>query len=97
MDVTNAGARAGATVVQLYVGFPGSKMDRPVKLLRGFEKVELSPRETKRVTFGVKVDDLAYYDTDARRWIVETMEYPVYVGSSSRAGDLLSAAFRVVE
>jgi beta-glucosidase len=97
VDVTNAGARAGATVVQVYVGFPGSKVDRPVKLLRGFDKVDLAPRETKRVTLGVKVDDLAYYDPDARRWIVETMEYPVYVGSSSRSDDLLRTSFRVVE
>jgi beta-glucosidase len=97
VDVTNTGARPGAAVVQLYVGFPGSKVDRPVKLLRGFEKVELSPRETTRVTLGLKVDDLAYYDPDTRRWIVETMEYPVFVGGSSRAGDLLRASFRVVE
>jgi beta-glucosidase len=81
----------------LYVGFPGSKVDRPVKLLRGFDKVDLSPGETKRVTLGVNVNDLAYYDATARRWIVERMEYPVYVGPSSRSGDLLRASFRVVE
>jgi beta-glucosidase len=97
VDVTNSGARAGAAVVQLYVGFPGSKVDRPVKLLRGFDKVDLSPGETKRVTLGVNVNDLAYYDATARRWIVERMEYPVYVGPSSRSGDLLRASFRVVE
>jgi beta-glucosidase len=97
VDVTNTGARAGAAVVQLYVGFPGSKVDRPVKLLRGFDKVDLSPGETRRVTLGVKVDHLAYYDATARRWTVERMEYPVYVGPSSRSGDLLRASFRVVE
>jgi len=95
VDVTNTGSRPGKEVVQLYVGFPGSKVDRPVKLLRGFEKVALAPGETKRVTMPVKVADLAYYDPAARAWVVERMEYAVLVGPSSRRADLLTASFRV--
>ena len=49
VDVTNTGARAGEEVVQLYVAFDGSSVDRPVKLLRGFKKVSLAPGETKTV------------------------------------------------
>jgi beta-glucosidase len=97
VDVTNTGSRAGDEIVQLYVGFPGSKVDRPVKLLRGFERVSLAPGETKRVSLPVKVTDLAYYDGAARAWTVERLEYPVLVGGSSRSSDLLSARFRVVD
>ncbi|HSD65526.1 MAG TPA: glycoside hydrolase family 3 C-terminal domain-containing protein [Vicinamibacteria bacterium] len=95
VDVTNTGSRAGEEVVQLYVGFPGSKVDRPVKLLRGFEKVALAPGETRRVSLAVKARDLAYYDAGARAWVVEPVEYTVFVGGSSRPADLLRASFRV--
>jgi len=97
VDVTNTGTRVGEEIVQLYVGFPGAKVDRPVKLLRGFEKVRLAPEETKRVTIRVMVKELAYYDTGRKAWAVERMEYPVYVGGSSRMADLLSASFKVTE
>jgi beta-glucosidase len=83
--------------VQLYVGFPGSKVDRPVKLLRGFEKVSLDPGETKRVSLPVRAKDLAYYDTGAKAWVVERVEYAVLVGGSSRASDLLTVPFRVTD
>jgi beta-glucosidase len=95
VDVTNTGPRAGEEAAQLYVGFAGSKVDRPVKLLRGFEKVALAPGETKRVGFVVKAKDLAYYDPEARRWVVEKTDYQVLVGPSSRANDLLAARVRV--
>jgi beta-glucosidase len=97
VSVTNTGSRAGEEVVQLYVGFPGSKVDRPVKLLRGFEKVALTPGETKRVSLAVKARDLAYYDPAGKKWVVERMEYPVFVGPSSRQADLLTASFKVVD
>jgi beta-glucosidase len=96
-DVTNTGSRAGEEVVQLYVGFPGSRVDRPVKLLRGFEKVSLGPGETKRVSLPVKAKDLAYYDADSKSWVVERVEYAALVGGSSRASDLLTVPFRVTD
>jgi beta-glucosidase len=97
VDVTNTGWRAGDEVVQLYVGFTGSKVDRPVKLLRGFEKVGLGPGESKRVALTVNAKNLAYYDPDARRWVVERMEHQVLVGPSSRATELLSAGVTIVD
>jgi len=97
VDVTNAGSRPGEEVVQLYVGFPASKVDRPAKLLRGFEKVTLAPGETRRVTIPVAVKDLAYYDPAAKAWAVERMAYPVFVGPSSRQADLLRTSFEVSE
>lgn len=97
VDVTNAGARAGEEVVQLYVGFPESRVDRPVKLLLGFERVVLSAGETRRVTIPVAVQDLAWYDPEVEAWSVEAARHTVYVGPSSRPDSLLTVAFRVVE
>jgi beta-glucosidase len=96
VDVANTGARGGEEIVQLYVGFAGSKVDRPVKLLRGFAKVALGPGETKRVKLPVKVKDLAYYDPQTKTWLLERMEHVVLVGPSSRSSDLLTACFKVV-
>lgn len=95
VDVTNTGGRAGRATVQLYAGFTSDVVDRPVKLLRGFEGVDLAPGETKRVTLPLRAKDLARYDPDARRWVVDSGEYPVFVGPSSRASDLLRAPLRV--
>src|SRR5262249_40872573 len=71
VSVTNAGGRAGEEIVQLYVGLPSATVDRPVKLLRGFERVALAPGETQRVTLPVKAAELAYYDPSRREWVVE--------------------------
>lgn len=97
VDVTNTGTRRGEEVVQLYVGFGHSRVDRARKLLRGFDKVALEPGETRRVTIPVNAQDLAYYDPDTRGWVVERTEHEVLVGPSSRAADLLRAGFTVVD
>jgi beta-glucosidase len=97
VDVTNTGPRAGEEVVQLYIGFTGSRVERPVKLLRAFEKVALAPGERRTVPLAVAVEDLAYYEVASRSWIVEPMAYEVLVGSSSRRADLLTARVVVVE
>jgi beta-glucosidase len=97
VDVTNAGTRPGEEVVQLYVGFGRSRVDRPRKRLRGFERVALGPGETRRVTIPVKAKDLAYYDPVARKWVVERMEYDVLVGPSSRPSELLVVVVTVVD
>lgn len=95
VDVTNTGARAGEEVVQLYVGFEGSRVDRPVKLLRAFAKVALTPGETRTVRLTVAASDLAWYNVEKQTWEVEPMEYGLFVGGSSRPSDLLTAAFTV--
>lgn len=97
VDVTNTGARAGEEVVQLYVGFEGSPVERPVKLLRAFTKVALDPGETRTVPLRVAAKDLAWYDVRTHGWRVEPMTYGVFVGSSSRAADLLAGRFTVAE
>jgi beta-glucosidase len=95
-DVTNIGEMEGHEVVQLYVGYRGSKVDRPVKELKGFARLDLTPGETKTGLIEVKAEDLAYYDIDAGAWETEEIEYVVYVGPSSRYEDLqLSDTFKV--
>jgi beta-glucosidase len=97
VDVTNAGARAGREVTQLYIGFPNAAIDRPVKLLRGFNKIEIAPGETKTVRFSVNVADLAYWDQASKAWKVERVPHDVYVGGSSRTADLLRTSVTVVD
>jgi beta-glucosidase len=88
VDITNTGGMAGCEVVQLYVGFTASRVDRPVKELKGFTRVHTEPGETRTVSFELKAEDLAYYDVESKTWVVEEGEYTVYVGSSSRTEDL---------
>ena len=97
IDIKNTGDLAGAEVCQVYIGFKHSKIDRPVKLLRGFQKVFLEPKEKQTLTFRIKAADLAYYNTTTKTWAVEEMEYEVYVGNSSRAAALMEGVFRVGE
>lgn len=93
--VRNTGPRPGAEVVQLYVGFPRARIERPVKLLRGFEKVALGPDEARRVRFEVPWEALAYWDEDADDWAVEAVPHEVHVGGSSQPQALLTARFDV--
>jgi beta-glucosidase len=88
VDVTNAGQVAGEEIVQLYVGYPGSKVERAAKELKGFGKLALSPGETKTLTLEVKAEDLAYYNMNNKGWEIEEIEYRVMVGPSSRPEDL---------
>ncbi len=91
VDLENSGERAGEEAVQLYIGFENSAVDRPVKLLKCFDKVRLEPGEKKRVALTVKHEDLAWYNPRFKKWELEAMEYTVYVGGSSQQADLLKA------
>ncbi|HMF34792.1 MAG TPA: glycoside hydrolase family 3 C-terminal domain-containing protein, partial [Candidatus Lokiarchaeia archaeon] len=95
VEVTNTADRAGEEIVQLYVGYVDSAVDRPVKDLKAFSKVALEPGETKSLTLPLKAQDLAYYEVGTSQWVVESIEYVVFIGPSSRAADLLSTPFRV--
>ena len=96
VNVTNSGRLAGEEVVQLYVGFENSGVDRPVKLLRGFQKIGLKPGETKKVLFKISLEDLLWYNPATAEWELEKMEYKLYIGSSSSMKDLLSTTFRCI-
>ncbi len=94
-DVTNTSEVLGSEAVQLYIGFANSSVDRPVKLLRDFDKVLLQAGETKAVSLEVAVDELTWYNPDSQEWELEAMDYEVYVGASSARQDLLMGKFRV--
>jgi beta-glucosidase len=95
-EVTNTGEMEGHEVTQLYVGYKDSKVDRPVRELKGFARLLLKPGETKTGLIEVRAEDLAYYNTEAGAWETEEIEYVVYVGPSSRHEDLqLSDTFEV--
>jgi beta-glucosidase len=93
-DVTNSGTRPGDEVVQLYIRDVVSSVTRPVKELKGFERVSLQPGETRTVAFDVTPDHLAFYDI-GMQWRVEPGEFRVMVGSSSRDEDLQTVTLRV--
>lgn len=84
VNVRNTGKVKGKEVVQLYVGMPESRTIRPVKELRGFEKVELEPGEEKIVTFTLAKRAFAYYRTDISDWYVESGDYTIMAAKSSR-------------
>lgn len=83
VELKNTGSMAGAEVVQVYVGMKDSAVDRPRKLLKGFEKVYLEPGQSVTVTIPVKIDELRYFSNEQRKWILEPGTYLFYVGSSS--------------
>jgi beta-glucosidase len=88
VDVTNTGSRAGDEVVQLYVRYPESKVDRPLKQLRGFQRITLTPGETRAVALRLSAADLAYWDVARHAWTVEPGRVEVMVGPSSADADL---------
>jgi beta-glucosidase-like glycosyl hydrolase len=83
VEVTNTGNRQGDEVVQLYIHEVSPAVKRPVKELRGFERISLKPGETKKVTLTVPAEKLAYYDETAHRFVVKPGAFDVMVGSSS--------------
>ncbi len=95
IDVSNTGNMTGEEVVQMYVGYKNSSLDRPVKDLKGFNKILLTPGEMKTLNLNLKAKDLAYYDVDKKEWVIEKIEYIIYVGPSSRKEDLLTTTFNV--
>jgi beta-glucosidase len=93
VDVTNTGRRRGDEVVQMYIRDDVSSVTRPVKELKGFERVTLAPGEMRRVTFRITPEKLHFYDREMRR-VVEPGKFQVMVGGSSV--DLLTQTFEVV-
>jgi len=91
VDVTNTGDRAGKEVVQLYVRDLESSVERPLRELKGFEKVLIEPGQTRTVTFTLTREDLSFFDAKANRWVAESGAFEVMVGGSSAGG--LTARF----
>ena len=83
VDVKNTGTRAGDEVVQLYVKHLNSAVARPIKELRGFERITLRPNETRTVRLPLKGTDLTYWDADKRSFVVEPGRVSIMLGASS--------------
>jgi beta-glucosidase len=84
LKLANTGPRTGAEVVQLYVRDVKSSLDRPVKELKAFERVELKPGEARTVAFKLDQSALSYFDPAKKAWVAEPGAFEVQVGSSSR-------------
>ncbi|HWD91946.1 MAG TPA: glycoside hydrolase family 3 N-terminal domain-containing protein [Verrucomicrobiae bacterium] len=85
-QITNTGARAGAEVVQLYIrDVAASAGPRPVRELKGFQKIRLEAGESRDVTFSISNHELGYYDT-AGHWLVEPGKFQVWISKDSASG-----------
>ena len=84
VTVQNTGKRAGDEIVQLYVHDLAPKVDRPVRELKGFQRVSLKPGEKKQVVFTLDEGALAYYNVQFHRWKSNEGAYAIEIGASSR-------------
>jgi beta-glucosidase len=96
VDVTNTGKREGTEVVQLYIRDQVSSVTRPVKELKGFQKISLKPGETRTVALDITPESLAFYDVNLR-YVVEPGEFDILVGNSSRDADLQKVVLTVTK
>jgi len=93
-EIENVGQFAGDEVVQLYIRDVAASVTRPVRELKGFQRVTLKPGEKRRIEFTLAFEQLAFYNREMR-FVVEPGEFRVFVGTNSVDG--LEAGFRVVE
>jgi beta-glucosidase len=92
-EVENTGPRAGDEVVQLYVHQRFGSASRPVRELKGFEKISLRPGEKRTVSFTLKKSDLSYWSSAQRKWVEDAADFDVWIGEDSTAK--LHAEFHV--
>lgn len=94
VEVTNTGAVAGDEVAQLYIHQRWGSDSRPMRELKGFQRLTLQPGETKTVTFRLGPDELSYWSANAGGWVQEPAAFDLWVGADSTA--TLHATFEVV-
>jgi beta-glucosidase len=95
VDVTNTGARAGDAVAQLYIHQRAGSASRPVRQLRGFERVALEPGAKQTVHFTLGKDELQFWSPGEKKWVVEPEQFDVWAGGDSTAP--LHGEFRLTE
>ena len=83
VPVTNIGKEEGKETVQLYISDLESSLPRPVKELKGFDKISLKPGETKDVVFKIKESDLSFFEPETHQWKAEPGKFEALIGSSS--------------
>jgi beta-glucosidase len=84
LKVKNTGGVAGKEVVQLYISKPKSLVFRAQKELKAFTKIMIEPSKAANVSINIKVSDLAYYNDNLKKWVVEKGEYKIMAASSSK-------------
>ncbi|HEY9126424.1 MAG TPA: beta-glucosidase BglX [Acidobacteriaceae bacterium] len=95
VDVTNTGSVAGDAVAQIYIHQRYGSASRPVRQLKGFERIALKPGETKTLTFPLGKEELKYWNPQTRQWVEEASDFDVWAGEDSMAS--LHAEFKVTE
>ena len=93
INVTNTSNVDGKEVVQLYIRDMVGSITRPVKELKGFQKIELKAGETKSITFTISVNDLKFYNSYLK-FVAEPGDFKVFIGGNSR--DVKEAAFKLL-
>lgn len=83
VSIKNTGKREGAEVAQLYISDLKSSVPRPIKELKGFEKINLKPGEQKEVSFTIDKSALSFFDAAKHQWVAEPGEFEALVGASS--------------
>jgi beta-glucosidase len=94
VDVTNTSSFAGDEVAQLYIHQRAGSDSRPVRELKGFERIPLQPGETRTVTFKLGPDELTYWSASAGKWVQDAEAFDVWAGSDSLAS--LHTEFSVI-
>ena len=94
VDIANTGKRQGDEVVQMYIRDCYSSVTRPIKELKGFQRVSLQPGQTRTVTFDITPELLSFYDINMK-FGVEPGDFEIMVGNSSRDADLTKAVLTV--
>jgi beta-glucosidase len=95
VDVQNMGTIAGDEVVQVYIHQQSGSASRPVRQLKGFERVSLGPGESKTVHFTLGKDELTYWSPSEWKWVIEPAVFDVWVGEDSTAS--LHGSFEVTQ
>ena len=83
IDIENTGKRAGDEVVQIYITHLNSTVQRPIKELKGFQRIHLKPGEKKKVQLKINTDDLRYWDVNSKQYVLESDDINIMVGTSS--------------
>jgi beta-glucosidase len=94
VTVTNTGQYDGEEVVQLYIRDLIGSITRPVKELKGFQKIKLKAGESKKVTFTITVNDLKFYNSELK-YIAEPGDFKIFIGGNSR--DVKEAALNLTD
>jgi beta-glucosidase len=94
ITVTNSGKYDGEETVQLYIRDMVGSITRPVKELKGFQKVILRAGESKTISFGITIDDLKFFNKDLQ-WIAEPGDFKLFIGTNSR--DVKEADFKLLQ